>query len=1228
MNRFIIPFALMLLLAVAGYAQTPEIVIQNGHNADISGLAAHPFKNQIASVDASGKIVIWDMDTRMILKQLEVENNYFPGIRQTLKYAGQGNNLFFSSHRLSGHKMMSEHTQNTILRIEDGQRLSRETREIDFAFSADSSLFLTLNEYSTYQESPVFSRSYIYIQSRDSSRQGLNRSFEQKITTFAIARQANVVLLGFFDGTLQALDADDLSLLWEAKGFQGPLTSMDVSEEKGWVALTASAGPYGNDSGADFLMVYDVEDGKLVKQLDNRPNLGGSDTKGFAKALFAPGGDYLAAISGYKLMVWETGSFGAVYHNFPNRSFSTWDQVYSITDMVFSPATGELVLASGSHLFSFDIATQSYSSLFNRGMTEDYDFAGIGITNDSRYYLHSPGDMMLEQVDLSNFESETYDPAMLPALTAKAVKIDTALQSLSHLYAFHPGNVLTFIPDRRTMVVWATPRGHTQNHTENYFMEFDLEDWAYRGTYGPFDWEETEFETYFQLAYMDSENGWYALQGNRIGSVRGSASLSNGIVIRSLDTNEIMLSKVILQRPGILISPSGRYMTVVDTSRSVVVYETESMKEVYRKRLDSPSGIISPVFAPDGVLYVADSDSSLATTITKVQFDPLGEETYWTFNGNVPTAMAASEKYFALGVNYDYSLDKWKDSVDVKMQQFGIGYFTDPNVLVVDRFSEEKSMTAHLKGISGIVDNISLNDTYALVKPYLQPLQVHSLTGDSSGYRITHLKLGEHNVFADSSYYKAPKEALDAIGLRVGSHAFPVENFDVLYNRPDLLMKRIGISPASEVELYHRAYLKRKARHALTAGEAADSFNLEHFPEADILNRGDLPAATAEEKVTFRIGVLDETFGLESWNIFVNGIPLFGDDGKEIKTKAGEYAEVEAEVALLEGENRIKITAVNKSGIRSIPVQRIINREAEGTGVGKTDIYVITIGVSDYEQDEYDLQYAAKDAGDLQDLFSPVDSLSFGTFEKFNFPKDYYGEIHRINLTDAEVNRSSVRKLKEKLAQSRPGDMVLVFLAGHGMLDQEGAYYFAGHDMDFSDPAERGISFQDIQGLFDGIPARKRVLFMDTCQSGELDDTATEATPESVPAVHTYGDTRIVANMKRGVTTLTTGSAGAGTDEFALMKELFADFNSTGTVIISAASGTGFALENDTWKNGVFTYSVIQGLSEYKADMDGNRRITVSELKEYILKEVEILTEGRQTPTTRQENLEFDFRVW
>lgn len=100
-------------------------------------------------------------------------------------------------------------------------------------------------------------------------------------------------------------------------------------------------------------------------------------------------------------------------------------------------------------------------------------------------------------------------------------------------------------------------------------------------------------------------------------------------------------------------------------------------------------------------------------------------------------------------------------------------------------------------------------------------------------------------------------------------------------------------------------------------------------------------------------------------------------------------------------------------------------------------------------------------------------------------------------------------------------------------------------------------------------------------------------------------------------------------NSFQLMQELFSDLSrGNGAVVISAAGGMEYAYESERWNNGVFTYSILRGLVEGLADGDDDEIITVSELKEYVLGEVEALTNGLQKPTSRQENLEFDFRVW
>ena len=79
--------------------------------------------------------------------------------------------------------------------------------------------------------------------------------------------------------------------------------------------------------------------------------------------------------------------------------------------------------------------------------------------------------------------------------------------------------------------------------------------------------------------------------------------------------------------------------------------------------------------------------------------------------------------------------------------------------------------------------------------------------------------------------------------------------------------------------------------------------------------------------------------------------------------------------------------------------------------------------------------------------------------------------------------------------------------------------------------------------------------------------------------------------------------------------------------MISAAAGNSYALESDEWKNGVFTYCLLDGLKNRKADLNDDGSITVNELKEFVSKEVERLTEGAQKPTSRSENLEFDFKI-
>ena len=81
-------------------------------------------------------------------------------------------------------------------------------------------------------------------------------------------------------------------------------------------------------------------------------------------------------------------------------------------------------------------------------------------------------------------------------------------------------------------------------------------------------------------------------------------------------------------------------------------------------------------------------------------------------------------------------------------------------------------------------------------------------------------------------------------------------------------------------------------------------------------------------------------------------------------------------------------------------------------------------------------------------------------------------------------------------------------------------------------------------------------------------------------------------------------------------------------MVISSASGAEYAFESPEWKNGVFTYAILEGLQSGGADADSSGAVRVSELRDYVVDRVRDLTRGKQTPTARRENLEDDFQIY
>jgi len=162
-----------------------------------------------------------------------------------------------------------------------------------------------------------------------------------------------------------------------------------------------------------------------------------------------------------------------------------------------------------------------------------------------------------------------------------------------------------------------------------------------------------------------------------------------------------------------------------------------------------------------------------------------------------------------------------------------------------------------------------------------------------------------------------------------------------------------------------------------------------------------------------------------------------------------------------------------------------------------------------------------------------------------------------VVLLDQGVTRQAFRAALESLAARaadgiRPDDVVVIFLAGHGMIDDTAGrdYCYLCHDVELADAAggavpdrAGSITWQDFAPL-DRLPCRKLAL-VDTCHSGGLG-----------PAARSTGVREFQENM---------------------------------ILVLAAASDEESSQESAAWGHGAFTASLLEALAG-RADTRGLRR--------------------------------------
>ncbi len=451
---------------------------------------------------------------------------------------------------------------------------------------------------------------------------------------------------------------------------------------------------------------------------------------------------------------------------------------------------------------------------------------------------------------------------------------------------------------------------------------------------------------------------------------------------------------------------------------------------------------------------------------------------------------------------------------------------------------------------------------------------------------------GEWLAYTDDGYFDASRRGGMLAAAVTRMEGYSIEQLAVRNNRPDILLQRIEVGAKERQHHFEALYQKRLKKLGIREENLVSAFQLAPKISIAYLDKND-------KIVEFAFSIDDFRNELTSYNIFVNDVPLYGSNGKPTSGK-GQY--IRAKIELTSGINKIEASALNSVGVESMRVGQHVSFQPKV----QSNLYYLGFGVSDYDDPALELKYAAKDAKDLEKVFQSARG---------------FNHVHTRTYLDGAVTVDTIFEAKQFLSKAKVDDVVVLFVAGHGLYggNDSSDYYFLTHDTDLNRLSETAANFEAIENLLQGIPPRRKLFLLDTCQSGELDN---EMKPAFLTNAAQRGlQARGIRKKKR------TGLYGdyrrLETDR---NRYIYNDlFRRSGAIVLSSSRGSEWSFERDEFENGVFTEIVLRALTSRGADTDRDGLISTDELRAYVIRRVPEVTSGLQHPVVDRDNLYTSF---
>jgi WD40 repeat protein len=346
--------------------------------------------------------------------------------------------------------------------------------------------------------------------------------------------------------------------------------------------------------------------------------------------------------------------------------------------------------------------------------------------------------------------------------------------------------------------------------------------------------------------------------------------------------------------------------------------------------------------------------------------------------------------------------------------------------------------------------------------------------------------------------------------------------------------------------------------------------------------------ATSEfDSTRIVVEATDQGGGVEDVRLYQNG-KLVSDDTRQLARETSAQTKT-FDVTLLPGVNTFRATAFNKDRTESNPAEIEIQlRAAEAS----SDLYILAIGLNEYRNTRYNLNYGRADAQAFADA---VEQHGHGIFK----------EIKKRVIFDADATRANIEAaFNQIIKQARPQDAFVFYYAGHGVMSESddknpADFYLVPYEVvriygDDGSLTTNGIAARNLGELLKNVRAQKQLIILDACESGGAIETI---------AMRGASEEKAIMQLAR----------------------------SAGVAVLASAGQDQVATEFGKLGHGVFTYVLLKGLSGEADGAPRDGKITVKELEAYISDQVPELTKlyhgKRQDPNSWTRGQDFPIAI-